>query len=78
MGQLGADPTVPGATASPPAPPPAAPFAPVAAPLTPVAAPPPPLQAALSTRLNPQIGMRRTFPNGRIGQWDGTGWQHIG
>ncbi len=78
---LGAlDPTVPSAGPPPMAAPlPTAPFAPVAAPM---AAPAPaataPLQAALTTRLNPQVGETRRFPNGRTGKWDGTGWLHVG
>ncbi len=66
LGQL--DPQAPAAPAAA-APLPTAPFAPTTA---------APLQGALSNRLNPQVGSRRTFPNGRIGQWDGTGWLHVG
>lgn len=36
------------------------------------------LRSAVMTRLNPQPGHHRIFPNGKIGRWDGTGWEHIG
>lgn len=73
-------PTAPGASGGA-APLPTAPFAPTtAAPAAAPAAPMPaaPMQAALSSRLNPQLGTTRVFPNGRTGKWDGTGWLHVG
>lgn len=80
LGQL--EPTAPApGGAVPAAPLPPAPFAPVGgmapAPL-PAAPAPAPLQAALASRLNPQVGATRQFPNGRVGKWDGTGWLHVG
>ena len=25
----------------------------------------------------PQVGMRKTFPNGNVAEWDGTGWKMV-
>lgn len=35
------------------------------------------IRSAVSARLNPQIGQTRQFKNGRIGRWDGRGWEHV-
>lgn len=30
---------------------------------------------ALNTGSTPSVGMTKTFPNGKVGTWDGTGWK---
>jgi hypothetical protein len=51
-------------------------FAPAAMPAAPSGAPN--LASAIRTKIAPTMGATRTFPNGRTGQWDGTGWLHVG
>lgn len=40
--------------------------------------PPTDLTAAIRSRIMPQAGQTRVFPNGRVGRHDGTGWVAIG
>jgi hypothetical protein len=63
------------AVATPTQPTASAPSAPVAsAPAAPTAD----VTNAIRARINPQVGQMRTFPNGRIGRYDGNGWEHVG
>lgn len=34
--------------------------------------------SAIRARIAPQPGQTRTFPNGRVGRYDGNGWLHVG
>ena len=65
----------PAAGMSPAAQAPAAPAA--AGPVAPVQQPNT-VTAAIRSRLAPQVGHQRIFPNGRVGVWDGKGWAHQG
>lgn len=38
----------------------------------------PDVTSAIRARIAPQPGQTRTFPNGRVGRYDGNGWLHVG
>lgn len=80
----GAEPVVAPAGGGPPVPSPdfaPAPGLSATAPAPAGAAPvqqPSTVNAAIRSRLAPQVGHQRIFPNGRTGVWDGKGWAHVG
>lgn len=54
------------------------PQAPVPSPAFAPSAPASDVTSAIRNRIAPQPGATRTFPNGRMGRWDGNGWEHVG